>query len=76
MSDAEQVVFRLVRELLQRKGSSAEPTAASDLFTDLELDSLEVAELSVALEEELGSDPYSQGELPTTIGDVVAFYPA
>lgn len=45
----------------------------------LELDSLEAAELSALLEDELGSDPFSAAlasgdEMPGTVGDVVAFY--
>jgi acyl carrier protein len=45
----------------------------------LELDSLEVAELSSRLEDELGSDPFSAAqatgdEMPETVGAVLAFY--
>lgn len=40
----------------------------------LGLDSLETAELSAVLEDELGSDPFSNGEMPRTVGDVVQFY--
>jgi acyl carrier protein len=41
----------------------------------LELDSLEAAELSALLEDEFGSDPFSEGgDLPETVGDVLAFY--
>jgi acyl carrier protein len=43
----------------------------------LGLDSLEAAELSAMLEDEFGSDPFSAGgDLPETVGDVVAFYAA
>jgi acyl carrier protein len=39
------------------------------------LDSLETAELSAVLEDELGSDPFTEGgELPQTVGDIVDFY--
>ena len=42
----------------------------------LELDSLEVAELSALLEDEFGSDPFSTApDMPETVGDVLAFYP-
>jgi acyl carrier protein len=75
MSDAETSVLKNVRGLLQRRQEGdVVITAESDLYADLELDSLEVAELSVALEDELGTDPYSQGLVPRTIGEVVAFY--
>lgn len=41
----------------------------------LGLDSLEAAELSATLEDELGSDPWSADEEPPeTIGDIVTFY--
>jgi acyl carrier protein len=40
----------------------------------LGLDSLETAELSAVLEDELGSDPFSNGDLPETVGDLVEFY--
>jgi acyl carrier protein len=39
------------------------------------LDSLEAAELSAMLEDELGTDPFSAGgDLPDKVGDVLAFY--
>lgn len=49
---------------------------STSLYGDgLKLDSLETAELSALLEDELGSDPFSAGgEMPETIGDVIAFY--
>ena len=40
----------------------------------LGLDSLELAELSALLEDELGSDPFSQGEMPQTVGELLDFY--
>lgn len=75
MSDAEKSVMSNVRALLKRRrADDAQLSRDSDLYGELELDSLEVAELSVALEDELGSDPYSQGLVPRTIGEVVDFY--
>lgn len=38
------------------------------------LDSLDVAELSAVLEDEFGSDPFSNGEMPETVGEIAAFY--
>jgi acyl carrier protein len=38
------------------------------------LDSLQTAELSVMLEDELGRDPFSEGALPQTIAEIVDFY--
>jgi hypothetical protein len=40
------------------------------------LDSLETAELSATLEDVHGSDPYSTGEMPQTLGEIQAFYAA
>jgi acyl carrier protein len=53
-------------------------TDETQLFGEgLELDSLEVAELSATLEDELGSDPFSGGDAePQTIGEILAFYEA
>ena len=38
------------------------------------LDSLDVAELSAVLEDEFGKDPFSNGLMPETIEEIVAFY--
>jgi acyl carrier protein len=47
------------------------------LFADgLGLDSLETAELSALLEDEFGEDPFSQGQMPGTVGELLAFYDA
>jgi acyl carrier protein len=73
--EAEQTVVNAIRKLLRRR--SSEPTQVdldADLYQDLALDSLEVAELSAALEDDLGSDPYSEGVVPRTVGEVVDFY--
>jgi acyl carrier protein len=41
----------------------------------LGLDSLDAAELSATLEDELGSDPFSAGgAMPESVGDILAFY--
>jgi acyl carrier protein len=40
------------------------------------LDSLETVELSAVLEDELGIDPFNEGEEPQTVGDIYAFYKA
>jgi hypothetical protein len=38
------------------------------------MDSLELSELSAALEDDLGSDPYTEGLIPETVGELVSFY--
>jgi acyl carrier protein len=70
----------IIAEFLGRleKEYVGELTDETPLYGDgLGLDSLEAAELSASLEDELGSDPFSAGgEMPETVGDVVAFYQA
>jgi acyl carrier protein len=67
----------VIAEFLARSGKSGhELTDELPLFGEgLELDSLEAAELSVMLEDELGEDPFSSAEqMPQTIGDILSFY--
>jgi acyl carrier protein len=69
----------VISEFLGRTEKGAEGwTDATGLWGDgLGLDSLEAAELSAMLEDEFGSDPFSAGgDLPETVGDIVAFYVA
>lgn len=40
----------------------------------LGLDSLQTAELSAVLEDVFGTDPFSEGQLPETVGEIVDFY--
>ena len=45
------------------------------LFADgIGLDSLETAELSAVLEDDLGTDPFSADQMPQTVGDIISFY--
>ena len=75
MDDVLTTVLDIVRSLLQRRSDEpAEVAAAADLFDDIDLDSLEVAELSALLEERYGTDPYSAGLVPRTAAEVAAFY--
>lgn len=49
--------------------------AATPLYADgVGLDSLETAELSALLEDELGADPFSTGDLPQTLAEIQSFY--
>ncbi|MEH3034309.1 MAG: hypothetical protein PGN07_09795 [Aeromicrobium erythreum] len=51
--------------------------AETPLYSDgAGLDSLETAELSATLEDVHGSDPYSAGDMPQTLGEILAFYAA
>ena len=74
MADAEGTVLKAVRGLLRRKGAKVDVDMNADLYGELGLDSLEVAELSAELEDDLGSDPYSEGQTPRTLAEVVDFY--
>ncbi|MFZ0251602.1 MAG: phosphopantetheine-binding protein [Acidimicrobiales bacterium] len=72
-------VQAVISDFLGRTDKGADGwTDATGLWGDgLGLDSLEAAELSAMLEDELGSDPFSAGgDLPETVGDIVAFYAA
>lgn len=70
-------VLSIITRLLDRlEKDHGELTAETPLYADgLGLDSVEAAELSAILEDELGSDPFSAGEeVPETVGDILAFY--
>lgn len=68
----------IIQFLARAEKTHDELTDGTPLYGDgLGLDSLEAAELSAMLEDELGSDPYSAGgDLPNTVGDILAFYGA
>lgn len=75
MENAEKTVLSAVRGLLKRrKDRDLDVSLDSELYEDLQLDSLEVAELSATLEDDLGRDPYSEGLVPRTVAEVVEFY--
>jgi acyl carrier protein len=64
-----------IQKILGRVRSGAEVQPETPLFADgLGLDSLETAELSAMLEDEFGTDPFSQGQMPDTVADLLAFY--
>lgn len=71
-------VERTVTDFLTRIEKLPEGFGESTpLYADgAELDSLETAELSATLEDVLGSDPYSSGEMPQTLAEIQAFYAA
>ncbi len=62
MLDPQTTIIDTVRSLLRRRSADEEKLSLdADLWDDLGLDSLEVAELSATLEDKLGRDPYSAG---------------
>ena len=71
----QQFIVDAIKILLSRRdGAVPEVTPAARLQDDLDLDSLELAELSVMLEDNLGRDPYTEGIVPSTVGEIAAFY--
>ena len=70
-SSAEQVI----RAFLARADKDADVGLDEPIFGEgLGLDSLETAELSATLEDEVGSDPFSAGLMPETIREILDFY--
>jgi acyl carrier protein len=69
-------VLNVISEFLSRlEKGHGELTDDTPLYADgLGLDSVEAAELSAVLEDEFGTDPFSAGEVPDTVGEIVAFY--
>lgn len=78
MSADANAVLNIISQFLEHvEKTPAELTAETPLYADgLGLDSVEAAELSATLEDEFGSDPFSAGELPETIAEILAFYQA
>lgn len=75
MADHSQIISESIQKLLERRGASGlEVTPSARLTEDLGFDSLELAELSADLEDRLGGDPYSEGLVPETVGELAAFY--
>jgi acyl carrier protein len=64
-----------VHTLVGRIKRDREFTLDTPLYGEgLDMDSLEAAELSALLEDELGTDPYTEGIIPYTVGEIVDFY--
>jgi acyl carrier protein len=76
MDDIERKVVDVIERFLARHGRSGAAIApATSLYQDgLGMDSLDAAEFSTLLERAFGRDPYSSGDFPRTVADVVGFY--
>jgi acyl carrier protein len=71
----EKVILGAIETLLARRGAAGIAiTPESKLTADLGMDSLELAELSAVLEDELGHDPYSEGIVPETVAELIGYY--
>jgi len=76
MTISQPAVEQAIQEFLVRVNKAPE-TLTPDLPLYAEgigLDSLETAELSAVLEDAFGTDPYSSGDMPQTVGEILAFY--
>ena len=76
MGNSQAEIEQTIRTFLDRANKPADELAPdTSLYADgLGLDSLETAELSATLEDEHGSDPFSSGPMPQTVGDILSFY--
>ncbi len=74
-SQVEATIMSAIRSIVERRsGDEIAVGRTSNLYDDLSMDSLEVAELSSVLEDDLGSDPYSAGLVPQTVAEILSFY--
>lgn len=74
-ASAENIIRDTIRQLLDQRGATGvEIRSESTLTGDLGLDSLELAELSAVLEDEIGNDPFSEGIVPETVAELVSYY--
>lgn len=71
--EVEQTVVEAIQKILRRKQIEASVVPESEI-AGLGLESLDVAELSAILEDDLGRDPYSAGVLPRTVGEIFEWY--
>lgn len=69
-------IREMLRTVLAYKNLNGAPLPLdSSLYeTGIGLDSLDTAAFSSMLEAEYGTDPYSAGEFPETLADVIKFY--
>jgi acyl carrier protein len=76
MSNSPAAIQQTVVDFLTRLGKLPDEFDRTvPLYADgAGLDSLETAELSATLEDVHGRDPYSVGEMPQTLDEILAFY--
>jgi acyl carrier protein len=68
-------VLRTIRSFVERCHKDGDFDVQATLYAEgIGLDSLETAELSAVLEDEFGSDPFSAGEVPQTVAEILDFY--
>lgn len=71
-----EVIYGIIRKLLQEQGRNDIDITDEAFIQDegLGFDSLTVAEFSAKLEEQLGRDPYTEGQYPARVRDLLGFY--
>ena len=75
MSDAAAIEATIRNFLVRSKKADIDFGQHTSLYEEgLGLDSLTTAALSATLEDDFGTDPFSAGEVPQTIGDILDFY--
>jgi len=69
-------IVGVIKECMRRANLPDRPIERdTGLYTDgIGFDSLATAELSAVLEDEFGSDPFLEADLPQTVGDILDFY--
>jgi len=74
----ESEIISVIKTVLQHSNKPADNVELSSFLYDggLGIDSLSAAELSAALEKKFGKDPYTRGQLPQTVAELVQFYAA
>ena len=72
----ENEIIQMIKTILENQPmAETEVLLSSELYDDgIGLDSLCVAELSAMLEKSYGRDPYTSGNMPRTVEDIVTFY--
>lgn len=75
MSTRRDQATAILQAFLQRANKASVVDDTTSLHGEgLGLDSLELAELSAMLEDDLGGDPFSEGLMPDTVGELLAYY--
>lgn len=75
MDNSAQIAEQTVRDFVKRVKKVDDVELDAPLYADgVGLDSLETAELSAVLEDELGTDPFSADQMPQTLREIMSFY--
>jgi acyl carrier protein len=69
-------ILGVIRECMRRASLPSRPLDRdTGLYADgIGFDSLATAELSAMLEDEFGTDPFLEADLPQNVGDILDFY--